>query len=144
MASTEFTEFLEDIYLVEYADQFIQLGCKKIKHFNDIEREHLVEMGMNPLEVKRFINKQKETFDNGLEDISNQQNTQTHRSVQVPLPSTVFGQAIHEDESKLIKKYSGLYYISTMNLKQENNNSFILKMCSAAEWRFKNKKELLA
>jgi hypothetical protein len=83
---------------------------------------------------------QKETIGYSSEDASNQHTTKPHKSVQVPLPSTVFGQAIHEDESKLMKKYSELYYISPMNLKQEHNNSFILKMCSAAEWRFNKKK----
>ena len=144
MASTDFTDFfLKDIDLEEYVDQFIQLGCKKLKHVKDIETEHLIGIGMQPLEVKRFIAKQKETIGYSSEDASNQHTTKPHKSVQVPLPSTVFGQAIHEDESKLMKKYSELYYISPMNLKQEHNNSFILKMCSAAEWRFNKKNKLL-
>ena len=128
---SDLTQFLEELDLEDYVEDFIRLGVKKLKHLEDVEEKHLVAMNMRELEIKRFKQKQKQTF-------TEQQaaSKPVGPKLTVPLPSPVFGHSVQDfSEDNLRKTYSEIYYISPMNLKQKQTNSFILKMCSAAEWR---------
>lgn len=63
--------------------------------------------------------------------------------LQVQMPSSAYGHSVlNVKESTLVREYSTLWYEEPQNFKQKASNTFILKMCSAAEWQFTTKKKL--
>ena len=137
-------DWLDDIDLEEYEEQFNALGIKKVKHLKYVTRDHLIDkLNMLELEIPRFEEKIKETFqavkEKKVEDAKEVQN------VTINMPSPAFGpQKLAIPEEKLIAEYSDLWYEPpAINFKQRVNNEFILQMCSASRWRFATKNEFL-
>ena len=50
-------EWLGAIDLSEYEDKLNEIGASKIDHLHDIEEQDLRDIGMRPLEIRRFQKK---------------------------------------------------------------------------------------
>ena len=50
-------EWLGAIDLSEYEDKLKEIGASKIDHLHDIEEQDLRDIGMRPLEIRRFQKK---------------------------------------------------------------------------------------
>jgi hypothetical protein len=138
--SDELEAWLADIDLDDYHGALQKMGVKKVKHLRQVQKEHLIKIGMLELEVPRFLEKRQETFrDEKPLNLS----VPPSPTVGVHMPTTSFGHKWHDiPQSSLVKEYSDVWYEEPQNFKQRASNSFILKMCSAAHWRFSTKKSL--
>ena len=131
-------KWLEAEDLEDYETIFREkLGVKKVKHLKLIEGKDLDQIGMLPLEKKRFFNKHTQEFNTP----SVQKKVVQKETVQ--MPSNSFGHMVVDvSHAELMKQYGSLYYVSPRNFKQRKTNEFILKMCAGAKWRFATKSGL--
>ena len=143
---SELLSWLEDIDVEEYEEKFNDIGVKKLKHLKDVEKKHLLAMGMKELEVTRFLKKQQSAFEelNSEPSTSASINAKERPKVQVAMPTTVFGHNIQAmDAASLAQEYSVLWYETPMNLKHKASNDFVLGMCAAARPRFSDKHQTI-
>ena len=122
----------------EYISKFLDLGVKKVKNIDIVEKHQLVVMGVKELEILRLMKKKSMAFGPKIDAANTSQSSSTY--IRVPMPSNSFGHTVGTfSQDHLKKMYNELWYNTPQNIKQHENNTFILQMCSAAAWRFPNK-----
>ena len=135
-------DWLEDIDLEDYHEGFLSLGVKKVKYLKDVTQTHLEKMGLKELEVNRFMNKLSQ------EQTPASVEKQNVNRVEVKMPTSTFGRStISHSEKDLIRIYPDMYYEGDptgkkLNWKQRQSNTFALKMCASAAWKFDKKSSL--
>ena len=135
-------EWLGAIDLSEYEDKLKEIGASKIDHLHDIEEQDLRDIGMRPLEIRRFQKKLHAAAPSTLQRFATEKEVVKS---QLPCPSLVGRQTINVPVVELIKDYGELYYEKGeehLNFKQRESNNFVLQMLSSASWRFQNKRAL--
>ena len=135
-------EWLSAIDLQRYVDHLNNLGVSRVIHLQDVEEDDLKDIGMSQIEIRRFRRKYNETESENRPSTSPNAKAKA-KNISIKLPSHVFGKKeLDQSEELLQKKYKELYYVNPQNIKQKMSNSFILKMCASAQWRFEHMKDL--
>lgn len=139
------SEWLEDVNLKQYLEKITDLGASTVEDLRDIVEEDISELGMRPLEARRFQRKldilKSSTSSQSIPVVSHVQEKIT---TNMPCPDLLGRKTIDIPKAELIKEYGELYYNTDaeLNFKQRMSNGFILNMMASAHWRFDSKRKL--